>query len=166
MSDIYRGVVVPLPPPMSGKEDFNPEALLNYIRQISVFHQDILYRMDQAGIGYTDRGEGSAMDKAVGDFTTDNTWRDWDISAIVPKNAKAAFINIEIKDDAAGSKMDFRRNGNTDATYSISSIATQVANVSVYGSLIVPVHSDRIIEYRGSNLAFITINAFVKGWFF
>lgn len=51
MSDIYAGVVVPLPPPIRGtKEDFDPEAIMDYIRQLTMFNQELLYKMKMASV--------------------------------------------------------------------------------------------------------------------
>lgn len=117
-----------------------------------------------ANIQYIDRGDPASVDKAVGDFTTDETWNDLDLSAIVPAGAIAILFNIQVKDDAADSSMLFRENGNSNA-YNVASVRTQVANVISDADLIVSCDAGRVIEYYGSNLAFVSIDLTVRGWF-
>lgn len=122
-------------------------------------------KLEDSAINYLkDRGDATAVDFAMAALTTDNTWRDLDLSAIVPKGAKAVLLYVKITDNAAESLLSFRKNGNY-AAYNMSTIATQVANVSVYADVFVFVDKDAKIEYRGSNLAFTDISIVVKGWF-
>lgn len=110
-----------------------------------------------------DQGDSTSVDFAVGDLTTDGTWNDLDLSSLIPKDARWVILQVEVKDDAAGSVMQFRKNGNYNAI-NISQIATQVANVSTYADLMVQVDTKGKIEYKGSNLAFTTINITIKGY--
>lgn len=109
-----------------------------------------------------DEGDTTAVNFALASFTTDGAWHDLDLSRIIPKGVKWVILQVEVKDGAAGSTMLFRKNGNYGAI-NISSIATQVANVSTYADLMVQVDKDGKIEYKGSNLVFTTINVTVKG---
>jgi len=118
-------------------------------------------RPRHAVLFFYDRGDPASYDKT--DFTTDGAWHDWDLSAIVPAGAKAVLLFVQIKDDAVGSYLGFRENGNSNA-YNVSTIRTQVANIFADGDLICACDSSRIIEYIGSNLAFVTTQAVVKGW--
>ena len=53
-----------------------------------------------AGYKWIDRGEVAVYDKAIGDITADGTYRELDLSAIVPKNAKRISIHFEVKTPA------------------------------------------------------------------
>jgi hypothetical protein len=112
---------------------------------------------------FVDRGDPSAWDYGVGNFTTDATWRDLDLSSIVPSGAKAVLMHLSLNDGAVGSEMRFRKNGNSN-TFAMSRIFTQIADVSVDQDLIVACDSNRVIEYYGSNLTFTAINLAIKGW--
>ena len=116
-----------------------------------------------AQIGFVDRGTASAHDKVLADFTTDATWRDLDLSAIVPAGAKAILLQLLIQDDVANSAITLRKNGNTNG-YNIGRVRTQVANIYNEADLIIPCDSNRIIEYYGSNVTFTAIYLTVKGW--
>lgn len=127
-----------------------------------VFESDIGGWKTDYGL-FHDRGNIDAYDFVVGNFTTDGTWRDFDLSSIVPVGTKTVALHIQLRDDATDSRMSFREKGNAHAV-NISVIGTQVANLSTFADLIVQLDGDRKAEYQGSNLAFLTINVAVKGW--
>jgi len=112
---------------------------------------------------YVDRGDPAAYDFAVGDFTTDGTWNDLDLSGIVPAGAKAVHLFMVLVDDAAGSLLLFRKKGNT-SIFNVAGGSTQVVGVDFDCDIIVSCDANRVIGYYGSNLAFTTINLVVKGW--
>lgn len=115
--------------------------------------------------GFTDRGDPAAHDFQVGDLTTDGTWKDLDLSSIVnDSEVEAVVIYVQIADGAASSRMQFRKNGNTN-TIARSAVGTQVANITNDTTFVVPCDSSQVIEYMGSNLTFTTINITVVGWF-
>lgn len=113
---------------------------------------------------FTDRGDAAADDKAVGDFTTDGTWNDLDLSSIVTDtDAKAILFKISIQDGATGSSMKFRKNGNSQA-YNTNEIETQVAAITQTITMVVPCDTSQVIEYNGSNVTFEVIAFMVLGW--
>ncbi len=117
---------------------------------------------DKVSNKVADKGDSSAVDFTQANLTTDGTWRDLDLSAKIPKGIKWVILAVELKDDAASSSLSFRKNGYYN-TNNISQIATQVANVSTYGDLIVQVDKDGKVEYKTSNVVFTTINIKIKG---
>lgn len=123
----------------------------------------ILFRNLSEKIFY-DRGDPATLDFDETDLTTDETWRDLDLSSIVPNGARAVVLHVSIVDDAADSYLIFRKNGNSNE-WNRSRIRTQVANIAFGTDLIVPCDSNRVIEYFGKNLTFTTIIIVVKGWF-
>ncbi len=110
-----------------------------------------------------DRGDAMGDDFTLSDFITDNTWRNLDLSAIVPAGARWVILYIRISDDAIGSAMVFRKDGNSNA-YTVSAVRTQAANVEIEATLFVPCSTARVIEYKGSNLTFSAIIIAVLGW--
>jgi hypothetical protein len=112
--------------------------------------------------GFVDRGDPSAADFTQASLTTDATWRDLDLSAIVPDGAKAVCLYVNVVDDTVN-YVGFRKNGNSNAN-NISIVRAQVANVAVAGILTVELSSARVIEYIASNVTFTTIAITVKGW--
>lgn len=112
---------------------------------------------------YTDRGDPTAVDFDVNDFTTDETWNDLDLSGIVDSGTTAVLLKVIVKDGAVESTMLFRKNGNSNE-HNAGGIQTQVVDVAMTSDIIVPCDSDGVIEYNGSNLTFSAIDVVVKGW--
>lgn len=107
----------------------------------------------------------AALDFNEGAFTTDGNWKvdGLDLSGIVPAGAVAVALNVYVSDDAANSTFQFQQ----DATNKYNSIivVTQVAGIPIQHSEVIVINSDRLLDYKGSNLAFASINVTVVGWF-
>jgi len=122
------------------------------------------YSLATAGYGtFVDRGDPASEDFTVGDFTTDYTWRDLSLSAIVPAGAKAVLLRAAVRDNLVNQIFEFRKNGNTNDRVR-ALIRTQVADISNDLDLICACDEDRIVEYRGLNTTFTVISVVVKGW--
>lgn len=117
-----------------------------------------------AGGQYVDRGDASGWDKEVGDFTTDNTWRELDLSAIVPDGAIAIQVAIQVSDDAAGNSFNLRSADNSNALNKITA-GTQVAGVLAYAYGVVSCSTDRKVDYRATSTTWTGIWLVVTGWF-
>jgi hypothetical protein len=113
---------------------------------------------------YVDRGDPSAYDVQLGALTTDATYRDLDLSSVVPVGGIAVHISAIFTDDAVGNILAFRENGNSN-TYNILIGRTQVADVASYIDGIVRLDANRVIEYYASNTTWTSINILVRGWF-
>jgi len=113
---------------------------------------------------FVNRGDPAAVDFAVGDLTTDATYRDLDLSAIVPAGAKAVVLRVGINDDVAGSAVIFRRNGNTNTIVN-ANLNTQVANLGIAATMIVACDENRVIEYWATSTTWTAIAITVAGWF-
>ena len=113
--------------------------------------------------GFVDRGDPAAIDFTTSHFTTDGTYRDLDLSSIVPAGAVAVSLSVLIYDNAAGSFFGFRKKGNSNDV-NRARIRTQVSNEVIEGDLVVAVDKDRKVQYIGSNLTFSEIDVVVKGW--
>lgn len=99
--------------------------------------------------GYKDRGDPAAVDFARGVLTLDSTWRDLDLSGIVPVGAVAVEITVQAANNVVGKLISFRKNGNTNTRVTLSQ-KTQVATKQIYISGKVACDGDRIIEYFGT----------------
>ncbi len=114
---------------------------------------------------YVDRGtDTGSSDFTQSSLTTDATWRDLDLSSIVPAGAVAVVLRVMLYDDVAGSYLAFRKNGSTNEV-AISPVRTQVASVYNDGVLIVSCDDSRMVEYKGSAVTFSSIDITVLGWF-
>ena len=115
------------------------------------------------GHRYVDRGDPAAADFAVGDLTTDGTWNDLDLSSIVPAGAIAVHFTLAIRDDAVGTTIQFRKNGNSNTVNAALSLCL-VANIDNYTEHMVVCDAGRIIEYNAANTTWTTVSIRVRGW--
>lgn len=113
---------------------------------------------------YVDRGDPSDWDFEETDLTTDETWNELDCSSVVPAGAVAIIFCGYISDDAAGSYLLFRKNGNTNS-YNKGSVTAAVANQGFDFQVIVGCDADRKVQYYGKNVTFTAIKICIAGWF-
>ena len=115
---------------------------------------------------FTDRGDPSGNDKSAGDFSdVDSDWHDLDLSSIVTNSdAKAILIKVTIVDNAVGSGVNFRKNGNSNAIAQ-STLRTQVANEAIDFTFVIACDTSQVIEYLiATGTTFATLNLIVLGW--
>lgn len=109
---------------------------------------------------YTDRGDASAYDLAA---TCDGSYHDWDISAIVPADAKLVLLGVQIRSDTAGVITRCRTNGNSNEI-NAGNLSQATANNYVYGEMLVKPDTNRVVEIYAS-ATFNVCNYVVRGWF-
>jgi hypothetical protein len=114
-------------------------------------------------LSYTDRGDPAAPDFVTANFTTDATWREWDLSGIVPEGTKAVTFSLYIIAPATNKTMRFRKKGNTNI-YNITGAITQAININNFTQCVVGVDNDRKAEYYGSLTVFTGIQITITGW--
>jgi len=112
---------------------------------------------------FVNRGDPASWDFALGAFTTDETWRELDLSSIIPTSAHAVLLEIEVRANAANKEIIFKPYGHDNA-YNIAVSKTTVANIAYTRECTVPVDSTRKLLYWGENATFDIINLGVKGW--
>ena len=115
-------------------------------------------------LGFVDRGDPAAQDFGPGSFTADGTWRELDLSTIVPAAATAVAVSLDVECDAAGRTLMFRKAGNSNA-YNIAIAHTVGAYDKVAADLVIPISSARKIEYNINAGSYNVLNFTVKGWF-
>lgn len=125
---------------------------------------DVDARLDAMLPHYNDRGDPSAYDFTLANLTTDGTWRDLDLSAIVPAGTKAVLLLINVWDDKSNTDLYLKEKGNSNA-YNASRINTQIANVSILNDAIVACDDNRKIQYYAENTTWTALNLVVRGWF-
>jgi len=113
---------------------------------------------------FVDRGDPTAFDFTLADFTTDFVWHDLDLSALVPPGAMAAVLKLSIITTNTQKIVYFRKNGNVQP-YNVSFLAIQVANTWIGGDLIVALDTERKVQYKIHAATWTAINAIIAGWF-
>lgn len=114
---------------------------------------------------FFDRGDPAAYDFTTVDFTADSAWHELDLSGIVPAGPKGVCINIHAVNIAISKRAWFRRHGNVN-NKNCSCIAAQVANNIIAFDIVVPVSTDRKIDYLLQEGLWTTFDFIVKGWWF
>jgi len=109
--------------------------------------------------------DGAAYDRTLADWTADATWRDWDLSAIVPAGATAIVLNFYIKNNTYSEYLAFRRNGNSN-TIEVLKGTVMKTNADQWFAGIVPCDDGRVIEYCATNGGtWASLSAVVMGWY-
>lgn len=116
----------------------------------------------QSRSAFTDRGDPTLVDKAIGDLTL-GAWTEWDLSGIVPAGATAVLLRVTVYNTGAGWEVDFRRKGHTN-NHNLSRTCGLI-NLPVMDDLIVACDSDRVIEYYVLNSGvYASLDVVVGGW--
>lgn len=111
---------------------------------------------------FIDRGDPAAVDWTQADLTMDSTWRDLDLSAIVPAGAKLVLLRVNVFDAAASLEMIFRKNGNSNAR-NVGRIRMPAAGKTEVVDIDVACDVNRVIEYN-SDPGFDSVSITVGGW--
>jgi len=109
--------------------------------------------------------DGNVYDYTVASFTKDATWRDLDLSAIVPANATAVLLTFYLNNNTAGEAVLFRKNGNTNTNERLEG-SIVVVNLNHWFQGVIPCDTGRVIEYYATNAGtWAAIGVIVMGWF-
>jgi hypothetical protein len=110
-----------------------------------------------------DRGDLSAPDFIQTDLTLDSTWRDMDLSAIVPVGAKWVHLGCALSNPTANKIMFFRTKGQTSSpSTNAPGIRSQVANQAIDGDFFLRCNDARVIQYFIDSGSTLSIE--VRGW--
>lgn len=112
---------------------------------------------------YFDRGDPATFDFDKADLVTDNTWRDLDLSSIVPANAVGVVLHVKFKIGAVGTPIRFRRKGNVNL-FNTSICGPSAGGVNHWDDLVCPIDSNRFLQYQIANLVWTTIEITVSAW--
>jgi len=116
------------------------------------------------GMAWTDRGDKDGDDWDLADFTLDNTWREFDLSAIVGVGVRLVMINVLIRNTDGYKGLLIRTNGAAhDANCDVERCHT--AGESYQDSMFVQTDADGKIEYKGESANWDLMFVTVRGWF-
>ncbi len=119
-----------------------------------------MFFVRKSGLRRVERGVVSGYDFTIGDFTRDNTWREMDLSSIVPANAKWVTIYVSISTLEAMRNVRFRKKNELNDRY--EPILWVHVATGVYTKIIIlPIGSDGIIEYSASVATGISLDVVV-----
>lgn len=109
------------------------------------------------------RGDPFLSDFTETNLTTNATWQDLDLSAIVPAGATAVELRCGINDGLVASVIIFRKKGHTHL-YNAQALYIQVANIPYDCTFTLFCDANRLIEYYATNTTWTNINIIVLGW--
>jgi len=112
---------------------------------------------------YFDRGDPVAFDFQIGDFIEDNTWRDLDLSGIIPANVVLVLLRVVVRSTTISTVVNFRKNGNVSV---FNVVRFPIFLALIRNSLDVHVTPDAngVIEYKFNNDKSDLCNITVAGW--
>lgn len=114
---------------------------------------------------WADDGNTASFDRTLANWTRDDTWRDWDISALVGSKKCLVLIRCYLQNDTAGQYFAFRTNGFANDG-NAAWFYQQPANVANNVDLWVETDASGVIEYRASNGGtWAAISVLVRGRF-
>lgn len=125
-------------------------AFLDYVRQQGI---------------YIYRGDPVEDDFNLAEFTRDDTWHELDLSAIVPEHAKAIDLTLTIQNSDINGYILFRRGGQAGGINTCGHYIP-VINRPYRADLVIPIDSDRKIDYIISAGGWAFINFLIKGWWY
>lgn len=114
-------------------------------------------------LNFVNRGDPSAADFVLSGLTTDGTWRNLDLSSILPVGVLAIILKVIINAASQGRDFSFRKDGNVNSI-NAGIVGIQVSSVSFFAIVIVAVPPSRIIEYKATNATWAFVNLTVMGW--
>jgi len=112
---------------------------------------------------FVDRGDNTSYDFMSGDFIKDNAWHEFDVSGIVPANAKAVLFATMVLCTATMKSFAIKK---ADNHYNInkSFVFSTVAGVLQSADWVCPIGPDGKLKYFVSPATWSTINLTIKGW--
>ncbi|MBA7654814.1 hypothetical protein ES703_62707 [subsurface metagenome] len=112
---------------------------------------------------FVDRGDPVGPDWQLVSFTVDGTWRDLDLSSIVPAGAKAVLFNLGMISGSMSSFFELRKKTNANNIVRTFS-NVQVASVVQGYDLVTACSDARIVQYKATSPGFLALELVVKGW--
>ena len=112
---------------------------------------------------FVDRGDPATVDFGLTDLTADGTWRDLDLSSIIPAIARGVMIELDIESGHSDNEVILRKYGNSNEINHTGAV-TKTNNKDQHKTCIVATTNDRIIEYKADTADWTVINIAIRGW--
>lgn len=113
--------------------------------------------------GFVDRGDPDGWDYVLGDFTTDYTWHDFNLSAIVPEGARAVLFRLVLRSGIVDATFQLRKKGKV-GEHAISDEGTGLSGILARSTTTCACDENRAVQYRAEDLSWLNINVLILGW--
>jgi len=154
--DYWRNIL-----PLEEKQAYNVKATKGF--RMSGFNLFMRAAMNGEIAMFVDRGDPAAVDFIYTDLTTDGTWRELDLSGIIPATARGVLIELDIESAHVDNQVVFRKLGNTNEINHTGAV-TKTNNKDQHKTCIVATTNDRKIEYKADTATWSVINIAIRGW--
>lgn len=116
-------------------------------------------------VNYVDRGDTGSYDFEIGDLTMDGTYRDLDISGIIPAGTVAVELAVGVTPTTLPAQLLIRQKGYT-GNRNFWIVKCLVATLTHENRFFVTPNSNRLLEYHGTSLGggWTNVNIVVCGW--
>lgn len=125
---------------------------------------NLIIEAAKSQIGFFDRGDPASYDFSGDNFIIDGSWHTWDLSSIVPPNARLITFQIRLLCTNSGTQIQFRKNGNLNS-FVYARTAIIVADMNQHFAPRCACDSGRKIQYRITGSGWSKIEGNVTGWF-
>ncbi|MBA7685829.1 hypothetical protein ES703_94257 [subsurface metagenome] len=114
-------------------------------------------------LGFFDRGDPVAADFEAADLVGDNTWRDLDLSAIVPAAAQAVTLRVTMQNTTVLRYIDFRKKSHVGWP-NIAYCRLVTASIIHTFDKLVALDSNRFCQYRLNHQDWTALQITVAAW--
>lgn len=124
---------------------------------------DIVKELIHGQLGFFDRGDPTSPDWTLPDFVADGEWRDLDLSAIVPENARVVAFHCQATCGDVSKQIRFRTRGNVYSA-NVSGLRAITTGFAVRQDLLIACDVDLFVQYALQPGDWHTLELTVKGW--
>ena len=96
-------------------------------------------------------------------IVTDGSTYTLDLNHIIPNNAHAIMLSVEVTDNAAGSEIKFRHHDHVNYIGGLNCYTLIANQTAAYDGVVNTGHHEKI-SYTASNVTFTSVNIVIKGW--
>jgi len=112
---------------------------------------------------YVKRAGVVDYDRSIGDFTRDDTWRELDLSDVVPAGTQLIHCTLMLYPQADSFKMMWRSADDTTGHPIVATYADYQDKERRH-EFMLPCNADRVVDYQGNTVAINTVNLTVIGY--
>lgn len=126
---------------------------------------DILLEKIKLQFPYHDRGDPAVPDFTLADFPVGGTWTEFDLSDIVPVDARCISVHFDANNSLLNRSFLFRQKGNVNE-FNVAGLSSLGSAAHVYEDFTLSCCPDRKFEYFRHPSGWFTADFTVKGWWF
>lgn len=115
------------------------------------------------GVDFVNRGNFATADFTIGDFTKDNTWRELDLTSVIPAGCKCVLVRGYMQGTTTNLLAAFRTAGNADIG-NAAHLFTFEANKRTEDDIWLIPNDIGVIEYKIPSTVDTALSLYIRGW--